>query len=469
MPGDAATGLRPVPGPRPARAPWGVLELIAVSPTVFPALLFIPGMFALRTPLRILDFTLVLFVWAWVLIRGGGQVGRPYVPQILLGCCAGWLLISIFHPTTNSLISGTAEAVLVVSIMSPVFWVPMLKITPQRLTRVLRLLFLANLLSSLWGLGQVYQPERFNPPDYQIFHQNEDIKASLTLTTASGREIVRPSGLTDTPGGAAVASANVLLIGLIWALRPMAFWRRGILIGLGFMAMGVIYISQVRVMLLTTVGSLTVTTGLFVLRRNVGKAAVLAGVLTALVFGALAWASFVGGEEATRRFAELLEQDAGATYQKNRGGFLQQAIHVYIPRYPLGAGLGRWGQIFYYFGDKKYPFGVGKGELYSEIQLTAWVFDGGLPLVFGYCAAIAAAMWLTFRIALRGNDPDVSYWGCVVFAIGLTLVVCCLGAMPFIGPPGVQFWLLMTTLYAANEQAAVAARRARRAAARGAS
>lgn len=458
---------RPSPPARPKRAPWGVLELIAVSPTIFPALLYIPGMFAVRTPLRILDFTLVLIAWAWVLSRGRRAVGRPYIPQILLGACAIWLLLSIFHPTTNSLFSGTAEAVLVVSIMCPVFWVPQLKIPPERLTRVLRLLFFANLLSSLWGLGQIYKPDRFNPPDLQIAHRMEGGVDARSMTTAAGRTIIRPCGLTDTPGGAAVASANVLLIGLIWSLRPMAFWRRGILIGLVFLAMGVIYMSQVRVTLLTSVGSLAVTTGVFVLRRNFGKATVLLVILASLVVSSLAWAAYVGGAEAVERFAALLDSDAATIYKKNRGGFVQRTIENDVPRYPLGAGLGRWGQIFYYFGDKKDPFGVGRGELYSEVQLTSWVYDGGLPLVFGYSAAIAVAMWITFRIAVHGNDPEVSFWACVIFAMDLTLAVSVMGYMPFIGPSGVQFWLLTTALYVANEQAGVAARKAKRAALRG--
>jgi hypothetical protein len=443
------------------------LELIAVSPTVFPALLYIPGTTALRTPLRILDFTLVLIVWAFVLVRGGREVGRPFIPRILLGICAAWVLVSILHPTTNSMISGTAEAMLVISIMSPAFWVPQLKITPQRFTRMLRLIFFVNLLSALWGLGQVYMPDRFNPPDIQRFDRDESVKESLMLTTAAGREIIRPCGLTDTPGGAAAAAVNVVLIGLIWALRPMALWRRAILVGMSFASMGVIYLSQVRAALLTTVASLMVTAGVFALRRNFGKAMVLAVGIGSLAAAGLAWTAFVGGEEATQRFSALLDEDAITTFQQNRGGFLIKTLQDYIPRYPFGAGLGRWGQIYYYFGNKSDPFGVGRGNLYSEIQITAWTYDGGLPLIFGYSAAIAFAMWRVFRIALRGREPDIAYWACAVFAMGLTLLALCMSSMPFIGPSGVQFWLVVTAVSVADEQAAVAARKARAAALRG--
>jgi hypothetical protein len=459
----------PTPAKKPKGPPWGVLELASVSSTVFPAMLYIPGFTALRTPLRVLDYTLVLMIWAWVLVRGGREVGRPFPARIWLAGCAVWLLLSIFHPTTNSLISGTAEAVLVISIMSPVFWVPALKIPPERLKRIIRLIFLASLASALWGLGQVYMPERFNPPDVKRFHDEnngEALQRDLKLTLASGQEIIRPCGLTDNPGGAAAAAVNVLLIGLVWALRPMALWRRGVLVGLGFMSMGIMYLSQVRTALISSVGGLAVTAGLFALRRNFGRSLALAVILAALAAGSLAWAIRVGGEEAIERFAALLDQGTSA-YQDNRGVFINRTLTVLIPRYPLGAGLGRWGQSYYYFGNKSDPFGVGRGELYSELQLTAWVYDGGVPLTLAYITAICVAMWHVCRIALRGHDPEVSYWACAVFAIGLTLMAAAMVIMPFIGPTGVQFWLLVTTLYTADEQARIANRKARTAALRG--
>jgi hypothetical protein len=193
---------------------------------------------------------------------------------------------------------------------------------------------------------------------------------------------------------------------------------------------------------------------------------VLAVGIGSLAAAGLAWTAFVGGEEATKRFAELLNDDAVTTFQQHRGGFLLVTLEVYIPRYPLGAGLGRWGMIYQYFGTKSDPFGVGRGPVWSEIQLTAWTYDGGLPLIIGYSAAIAVAMWRVFRIALRGRDPDVSYWACAVFAVSLTLMALCLSSMPFIGPAGVQFWLIVTALSVADEQAAADARRARAAALR---
>jgi len=450
-----------------AREPWGALELIALSRTVIPALQYIPGANVVRTPLRVVDYSLVLLVWAWVLVHGRRQVGRTFVPKLLLAVCAGWLLISIAHPTTNSLISGTAQAFLVISIMSPVFWVPQLKITPERMSRLLRLIFFANLLSSMWGLGQVYMPDRFNPPDIAIFHRSVGMEGALSLTTSSGRRIIRPCGLTDTPGAAAGASANVIIIGLLWSLRPMPLWRRAALVGVCFFATGIIYISQVRVMLLTMVASLIATTVVFVLRGSFGKATVLAVILGTLVAGGLGWAAYVGGEAATKRFAALFEEDALTTYQQHRGGFLQKAIYEELPRFPLGAGLGRWGQIYYYFGNKAFPFGVGRGELYSEIQISAWVYDGGLPLLAMYASAALLAVWSAFRLALHANDPALSNAACPIFAMGLTLLAVCLGAMPFIGPAGVQFWLLTTALFVSNEQTGVAARRARLAAARG--
>jgi len=459
----------PAASPKPKPPPWGGLEVIALTPTIFPALLFIPGVSAIRTPLRIADFTMVLLVWAAVLIFGGRVPRiRTYPPAMILGGCAVWLLMSIMHPTTNSLISGTAGAVLSISIMCPVFWVPLLKISPERLSRVLRLIFFANLLSALWGLGQVYQPDRFNPPDVHLFNRDANKREALSLTTSSGRTFYRPFGLTDTPGGAAGAAANVVIIRLILSLRPLPLWRRAILLGTGFLAMAIIYLSQVRVTLLTTVAGLIVTAAVFVLRRDFFKATFLSICLGSIVVGSLSWVAFVGGAEMIERFVDLLDEDMATNYQKNRGGFVQQTLELDIPRYPLGAGLGRWGQTYFYFGNKSFPFGVGRGELYSEVQVTSWVYDGGVPLLFGYYAALGVALWIVFRIALHANDPDVSFWACVIFTMGLVLLVSTVGWIPFIGPPGLQFWLLTTALYVANEQAGVAARKAKAAARRGA-
>jgi hypothetical protein len=126
----------------------------------------------------------------------------------------------------------------------------------------------------------------------------------------------------------------------------------------------------------------------------------------------------------------------------------------YMMDYPLGAGLGRWGQMNHYFGDRNAP--IERGPIWVEIQPTAWVIDGGAPLFLGYLGAIIAAMASTLRIALRGADPEVADWAAVVFAMNLGTLAACFAGPSFMGPGGVQFWLLAAVIHGANERARLA-------------
>ena len=68
----------------------------------------------------------------------------------------------------------------------------------------------------------------------------------LMYEMAAGRKILRPCGLTDTPGAVSPAGATAALIGLCWALRPIAFWKRLASLGLAFVGVAVIYFTHVR-------------------------------------------------------------------------------------------------------------------------------------------------------------------------------------------------------------------------------
>ena len=43
----------------------------------------------------------------------------------------------------------------------------------------------------------------------------------------------------------------------------------------------------------------------------------------------------------------------------------------------LGAGLGRWGMMRYYFGN---PWSRHSAALWAELQFPAWILDGGIIL-----------------------------------------------------------------------------------------
>ena len=51
--------------------------------------------------------------------------------------------------------------------------------------------------------------------------QGED----LVYEAGNGQKIMRPCGLTDSPGAVAPAGMAAALLGLCWALLPMAVWK----------------------------------------------------------------------------------------------------------------------------------------------------------------------------------------------------------------------------------------------------
>lgn len=474
------------PLPRPQRAvaaavrvddtpagPWGWLEIMAAAPQFFPGLVFIPQLVTYRTYIKMVAYIVPLAIWGWVFLFGRPRIGRlfPAVPLLIAGLV--WMLISIGNPGTNSLRSGLAQIALVISVTSPVFWVNRVAIPPRRLTRVMVIVFGMNVLSTMLGLAQVYNPDRFNPPEIALMHtqseeEKEGVQDSLSFETSDGRKVLRPCGLSDTPGGAAYSGFLTAMIGMIWALRPLPWWKRLLGLPVAGLGMGVIYLSQSRLVLLTLVGSLLVVVGLLVLQKNFKRATILATGLAICFTGSLVWIMTFGGEGVLKRFYELLDEDPASVYQSNRGRFLQATFDSFVWHYPLGAGLGRWGMMYIYFGDKSFPWGSSRGPIWVELQVTGWIVDGGIPLMLLYGGAVLTATWCAARIGSRAVDSDIAIWSCAVVGICVNVTVMCLGAPPFIGPIGMQFWFLAATLYAADQQARVALRRkGREAAARG--
>src|SRR4051812_15058766 len=97
-PGAAPPARRPAP-----RLPWGWLEVFVLSQTFLPALLFVPGIAAVRTPIRIAAYAIAPVAWLFVAWRGRRPPGAesfPARPWLLF--CAGWIGLSIAHPNSYS-------------------------------------------------------------------------------------------------------------------------------------------------------------------------------------------------------------------------------------------------------------------------------------------------------------------------------------------------------------------------------
>lgn len=436
MPAPAKSAKRPLPK-------WGWIEWFILFQLLSPGLLFVPGLSAVRLYIRIASFLIAPVFWVLIFQFGKHRKGGESFPALpaLWGCLI-YLCLSMIHPDTNSLLSAVAHVGLYASVMSPAFWVGWDLKSSHQISRIMAILFLCNALSATLGIAQVYQPDRFNPPVIPSF-SNELSRSVLTYKTETGEEIIRPCGLTDTPGGAAAAGAMATLIGLCWAMRPIGLLKRLICLGLAFLGVSAIYYTQIRTLLLLLVGCMVALTILFALQGNVRKATTLAGLGGGLLVGALSWVAARVGAPVLDRFATLWKSDPLELYQRSRGGFVTEALGETLWNYPVGAGLGRWGQIYDYFGNKNLP------SIWVEVQWPAWIIDGGFPLLLLYVGALALAMYDSVRIALVARDPELKFWAAVVVAANLSVIASTFGNCPFVAASGVQFWLLGSVLHVA--------------------
>jgi hypothetical protein len=443
-----APGRAPAP---PAR--WGWLEAVLLAQAMLPALLFIPGVSKVRTATRIASYAITPVAWWFVARRDRTPIGADTFPaRPWLVFTGVWLALSVFHPNAHTLLAASAQAALYTTIFCPAFWAGAALDSRRQLGRLLAVLFLCNALSSAVGVAQVFRPGTFMPPEMPAL-QNEFGGQNLMYETDDGRKIFRPTGLTDTPGGAALAGVVAALTGFCWALRPIAAWRRAGCVSLGFLGIAVIYFTHVRVALVMLLLSFVAVAVLFLLQRNVRQAVLLAvGGATALA-GALLWAIRSVGSSVSERFLTLLHNDPVTVFDKHRGGFVRDAFERMLWENPLGGGMGWWGMTHVYFGNTRV-----RSPVWVELMWQGWAQDGGVPLLAGYVGAVTVALVDSTRVALTCPDREVAYWAAVIVASNLSVVAGCFCGVTFLTPLGVQFWLLAAALHAADARARGSAR-----------
>jgi len=179
---------------------------------------------------------------------------------------------------------------------------------------------------------------------------------------------------------------------------------------------------------------------------RVAATLIVVPVLAAIVF---AWSLQVGGERVVRRMRTLSEGTASGVYYKNRGIFLEQALTVETLRYPVGAGLGRFGMMYSYFGDKRKFHAQ---PLWAEIQATAWIYDGGILLLcLGY-AAVLGTTYYSLRLALdRRVSKQLGDAATAITALNVSWLAVTFNYPLFLGQGGMLFWLLNAALFAAEQ------------------
>ncbi len=304
---------------------------------------------------------------------------------------------------------------------------------------------------------QVYFPARFQFAVSTVVQGNgAGYLAMQHFQNAYGESVFRPMGLTDTPGGAAAAGFFTVLFAAAFFLLDQR--RRMQIVSAAAMLVGMvaIYLSQVRVMLvmemvcmltfLTLMGWRAARVSNPMLGRRIGnkRLAYLTGLMALAAVGGFTWAVGVGGTAITDRVNSLTEENPGEVYQKNRGQFLAYTVDEVLPNYPLGAGPGRWGMMFYYFGD---PGNSKNPGLWAEIQWTGWLYDGGIALVLVYALAIALAFRVSYKIALNERSAELAILAALVFAYDVGVLAATFDSCFFIGGGGLDFWMLNAMLF----------------------
>ena len=428
------------------RVAWGWLELFVLVQVLWGVLLFVPGSQGYRIYIRGFPYVASLVALIACLRTTGIESGAPGARWIVVSLAI--MVASLAHPATW-MMSGIAQVVFQLAIAAPVFWTATQWITAERLERVLLLVFGANCLGAAVGLLQVYYPATFMPPEFSrlALSLNADIVGSLTYIGADGREIVRPPGLSDVPGGAAVSATVTALLGFAFATRAYANARRRFFfLAAAMVGLTVVYLTQVRSMLvmlcfcMMAAGAVRLRTG------RVAHTVWILGSAAAVVLASFTWAVAVGGESIIERFQSVLEVGVVQSYQENRGIFLTYTLQELLYEYPFGAGIGRWGMMSAYFGE---PTNWRFPPLWAEIQLTGWLYDGGFFLLLCYSAAIGTAAHHAYRIAIS-TETHVSDLATMVLSVQVLVIGLCFTGLVFNTQMGIVFWLLSASVYGAE-------------------
>lgn len=414
------------------RLPW--LELFLVAQCLWGALLFLPGAQSYRTLIRALPY--VSSVGMLAVYGMSRETARRPRASGLLAAALLLLALNLLHPTSQ-LVAGFAQCLLQLCIAAPLFWAYKVLNDPKRFERGLMLLFLMNLASAAVGILQVYYPDYFMPPQLST-RLSEEYLYSLSYVGNDGRVIFRPPGLSDQPGGASIAGGFAVLLGLGIMLRTDSLARRGLLLASIVLGMAVIYLTQVRSVLLMVLAAGGVLSLVQIRQQRLAAATGTLAMGGVLALAGFFWASSVGGEVISNRFMNLRSQGVLQTYQQDRGHYLSNTFGELLDKYPLGAGVGRWGMMNTYFGDESDP---NSPPIYVEPQVTGWLLDGGIPMWVFYGGAVLLSIFAAFEL-VGGRHAAAAEFA------GLTLpVLVFVAGLGMAGPifntqTGIIFWLL---------------------------
>ncbi len=425
---------------------WGWLELFIPLLFLLNGLLLFPGTQPFRFAIRATPYLASLASLA--LFRRNGRM--PLAPggfamQLVLVL----LVLNLFHPQTQ-IRAGLAQFFLQLAILAPAFWAAGLVTGERRLIRLLWIFWAVNVAGVAVGLLQIYFPDRFLPAEFSAGASASWLR-SLTFISPSGRVLLRPPGLSDLPGGAALAGSLSAILGFAFsALRSTVIWVRLVCFASALAGFAVLYLTQVRSLTLMTLFGILLLL-FFGLRAGlIWNRVWMAAAAVILLAGSFTWAVAVGGGQVRDRFLQIGNQGMAASYDASRGWFWRYTFGPGLSQYPLGAGPGRWGMMGAYFSDPHRP---DSPALWAEIQPTGWLYDGGVPMWLLYGCGLGASMLFLFRVARSYRyGTTVPFAAALTFCLNSSVIGASLSGPAFNTTMGLQYWLLTALVYGAARQ-----------------
>jgi hypothetical protein len=421
---------------------WEWIHGFVLLQILLQILLLIPALSDYRMLMRGTAFGASLLLWVGLRQKGSPHPAKPWAIAVLI-----LMALQLFwHPHLNSPMAGTAQCLMYLSILGPLFWASRLRLTFDSFRWLVFILWGFHTLSALVGVLQVYYPNAFHFAISSKVRNSVYGADQFLIMLANGQLIHRPSGLTDIPGAAAQSGFYALLLGIGIALveRNLLVRLLGVAsIPLGFLC---IYLSQVRSILVLSIVCLIVLVLMLLRLGKFWQFALLLASISAIAMLTFSWASSVGGDATIERLATLISDRPDTIYYQNRGVFLEETFLTLLPEFPLGAGLGRWGMMYSYFGDFYNPLTY---PIWAEIQWTGWLLDGGLPMMIAYPGALLLACYGAWQVAMNRWVAKLQIWGAIVLAYNVGAIAITFNYPLFMSQMGMEFWLINTVLFVA--------------------
>ena len=135
------------------------------------------------------------------------------------------------------------------------------------------------------------------------------------------------------------------MLGLVFCLEPIAWWKRSASLGLALAGMSALYLSHVRAAFVMTLGTMAAYLVLLTIQHQKKRGIGFGALGFGLVAVGLSIATALGGDSVGERFRTLLEGDPRDLYYQSRGIQVESAMTELVDQYPFGAGLGRTGML----------------------------------------------------------------------------------------------------------------------------